>query len=65
MKDKTAVEWLVEEWMNLESQFDLAELIEQAIEMEKQQMKNAYKKCILSDDIKLFDDYYNETFKSE
>ncbi len=35
------------------------------IEMEKQQIVDAYRKGFISDDIKLAGDYYNETFKSE
>ena len=63
---KTAVEWLVEQLdSNIMWTQKAKELYNQAKEMEKQQMKNAYKKCILSDDIKFFDDYYNETFKSK
>ena len=60
----TAVEWLVNELKDSIGLKDL-QAIKQAKEMEKQQMKNAYKKCILSNDIKFFDDYYNETFKSK
>ena len=66
---KTAVEWLVrqlsKEWQ-LEDR-DLY-LIEQAKEMEKQQIKNAY--YTGGDDVednrdREAEQYYNETFKSE
>lgn len=60
---QTAVEFIVQrlEENGILHSFDICE----AKEMEKQQMKNAYKKCILSNDIKLFNDYYNETFNKE
>ncbi len=65
--EKTAVEWLVEQF-NLQAYIPH---IEQAKEMEKQQMKKA--QMHYSSDVvgfktlleKQFDEWYNETFKSE
>ena len=41
MKEKTAVEWLVEQWPILESQIP-PRILEQAKEMEKEQMLQCY-----------------------
>jgi len=80
----TAVEWLNDEILGLDVEFDVTlisrenywikrkEIIEQAKEMEKQQIKDAYGVGYLTD-FKLNSDYttqtpeqyYNETFKSE
>jgi hypothetical protein len=62
---KTAVEWLVEQWPILESQLP-SWLIEQAKEMEKEQIINAYDRGHNEYDIyRNGQNYYNETFKSE
>ena len=37
-------------------------LYEQAKQMDKKQITDAYRRGFISDDIKLADDYYNETF---
>ena len=67
----TAVEWLVQEANLLENNGWILPLIEQAKEMEKQQIKDAVEwgnrkgydehtlTCILDED----EDYYNETYK--
>jgi hypothetical protein len=61
---KTAVEWLFEQvWIT--SGEDLPELLEQAKEMEKEQIIEAYKFGNLSDIYFKPEQYYNETFKSE
>ena len=60
----TAVQWLVYQ-LNLSSDGWMGDLINQAKQMEKEQIVNAYRRGFISDDIKLADDYYNETFKSE
>lgn len=72
---QTAVEWLIEQWPTLESQLPNW-LIEQAKAMEKQQIVKAFFEGRLKEIgsgvlfdmqplIETFDDYYNETFKSE
>jgi len=68
---KTAVEWLIEQWPILESQLPQY-LIEQAKEMEKEQIVKAYESpaCFTPCDDgcyreKTGEQYYNETFKSE
>jgi Leu/Phe-tRNA-protein transferase len=68
---QTAVEWLIEQWPILESQLPTW-LIEQAKEMEKQQIIESYcQGCfdMWKDDgivpRETSDKYYNETFKSE
>jgi hypothetical protein len=70
---QTAVEWLVEQISYLTSygtiithHKDITKLVEQAKEMEKEQIIDAYYYDPNCDEIK--DDgeqYYNETFKSE
>jgi hypothetical protein len=78
---KTAVEWLVEQYVN--KSIITLEDIEQAKEMEKEQMKDSYKKGFAYRDTwnwelnvdwdedstkeneNEFEQYYNETFKSE
>jgi hypothetical protein len=59
---QTAIDWLIEQWPILESQLP-PQLIEQAKEMEKEQMLEVSKAgCFGTFE---FEDYYNETFKSE
>jgi hypothetical protein len=61
-KKQTAVEWL-ESQINLGlSERGLISAIEQAKQMEKEQIVNSYRRGCMSDDIKFADDYYNETF---
>jgi len=66
---KTAVEWLFEQYVN--KSIITIEDIEQAKEMEKQQMKLACIRTEYEDKAwqnlmeKQFEQYYNETFKSE
>ena len=69
----TAVEWLVQEANLLENNGWILPLIQQAKEMEKQQINDAVEwgnrkgydehrlTCILDED----EDYYNETYKSQ
>ena len=70
---KTAVEWLVEQWPILESQIP-ERILEQAKEMEKQQVSKAFFEGRLKEiglgvlfDLQplseTFDNYYNETFE--
>ena len=61
---KTAVEWLVEQ-MKLDELFNADYFIEQAKEMEKIQIKNAWLNSLTKGDFNSADEYYNETFKSE
>ena len=63
-KQQTAVEWLVEQ-LPLIQQEGLRYVIEEAKEMEKEQIIEAYKYGNLSDVYFKPEQYYNETFKSE
>ena len=58
---QTAVEWLFEQLDVVDSSISY-ELFNQAKEMEKEQIKEAY--CMGDDNIGA-EQYYNETFKSE
>ena len=58
---QTAVQWLVEKIQQANPSFKFDALIRQAKEMEKGQIKDAWN----SFDGKTFEQYYNETFKSE
>ena len=75
---QTAVEWLIEELRGAHVKGDFifngvitSELIEQAKEMEKEQIKDAFVECWKSNvpdgiECKLdAEQYYNETFKLE
>jgi hypothetical protein len=62
---KTAVEWLAEHLCN-EPNFDYWRAVEQAKEMEKEQVIKAYDSGYNEFDIyRNGQNYYNETFKSE
>ena len=61
---KTAVEWLIEQWPILESQIP-ERILEQAKEMEKEQIKNAWLNSLTKGDYNSADEYYNETFNKE
>lgn len=67
-KQQTAVEWLIQEWPILVAQLP-PWLIEQAKEMEKEQIERAYiYGCAygIDTDKEITPmNYYNETFKSE
>jgi hypothetical protein len=65
MKQQTAVEWLFEQvWIT--SGEDLPELLEQAKEMEEQQMFEFWNGGIdCTEGGVCFDQYYNETYKKE
>ena len=67
MKQQTAVEWLVEQLFWSEQMERIERVVQQAKEMEKEQIENAYwegghdvpthgRQC---------EQYYNETYKSE
>jgi len=67
---QTAVEWLIEQLdgENHLTQNEIKRVIEQAKEMEKQQIVNAWFGGYLNGEIKSelkSEQYYNETFKSE
>ena len=61
---QTAIEWLVEQLDNttIFSKYVFLEIIEQAKEMEKEQIMDAW---ITTADYHSAEQYYNETFKSE
>jgi hypothetical protein len=72
---QTAVEWLINEWMHLDAEFDmvlidkntywekLKEKHNQAKEMEKQQMKDASCAYVGGWEDDEFEEYYNKTYK--
>jgi len=71
MKQQTAVEWLVEQFQKTFSEYIKLnpdwEVIEQAKEMEKQQIKNAYQEgdgdeYYLEENKIWSEQYYNETY---
>jgi protoporphyrinogen oxidase len=71
---KTAVEWLVNQMKQRESQgltlsmYELEMFAEQAKEMEKEQIIDTWNNAINAvekDKWESFEQYYNETFKSE
>jgi len=68
MKQQTAVEWLVETLEDNSINLDLAsEIIEQAKELEKQQIIDAHLdgQSLVSCKDEYAEQYYNETFKSK
>ncbi len=63
-KQQTTVEWLEQQikLRGITHYFSIRELIEQAKEMEKQQIRKAYCDGEHYKDTKLTTDYYNETY---
>ena len=65
MENKTAVEWLIEEWPSLKFQLP-PWLIKKVIEMEKEQIKDAYLFGLIHpleiEASKQSEQYYNETY---
>jgi len=69
-KQQTAVEWLIDKltdtqflWLSEKPEMnDLIKIIEQAKEMEKEQIRKAYCQGEHYKDTKLTTDYYNETY---
>ncbi len=59
---QTAVEWLIEQCPRIET-IVAYNILEQAKEMEKEQIIDACKQCSYS--YEEAEQYYNETFKSE
>ena len=65
---KTAVDYIKEKLMCNEYWYEnmtFDQIIEQAKEMEKEQIVNAYNDCEWTGDHEDGEQYYNETFKSE
>jgi len=58
---QTAVEWLEQQLFNKRGKFTKGD-IEQAKEMEKEQIVNAYNDCEWTGDHEDGEQYYNETF---
>ena len=68
MKQQTAVEWLFEKILDSNHDDDLYKILEQAKEMEKEQIESAYRKGHTESSWGRHsnsENYYNETFKSE
>lgn len=65
---KTAVQWLLNEWQSLETTLPNS-LIEKVLEMEKQQLNDAYNadrpNLTCYEENTAFTEYYNETFNNE
>ena len=61
-KKQSSIEWLENQLKERYSLMNSEPLFEQAKAMHKEEMKDAYRRGFISDDIKLADDYYNETF---
>ena len=59
-KQQTVVEWLEQEM--LKPNLSMKEILEQAKEMEKEQIRKAYCDGEYYKDTKLTTDYYNETY---
>jgi hypothetical protein len=62
MFNQTAIEWLLSQKMALTSE-EFDEIVQQAKEMEKQQIIDAYKYGNQSDVYFKPEQYYNETYK--
>jgi len=63
---QTAVEWLVEKIQQANPTFKFDALIREAKAMEKEQMEDIYiGHNQYNDEYETFEEYYNETFKSE
>lgn len=65
---KTAVQWLLNEWQSLETTLPQS-LIVKVLEMEKQQLNDAYNadrpNLTCYEENTAFKEYYNETFNNE
>ncbi len=62
---KTAVEWLRQELLKRDMDISIKDLFEQAKEMEKEQIKNAWLNSLTKGDYNSADEYYNETFNNK
>jgi hypothetical protein len=66
MKEISAVEWLVNVVQScIAPNFIPKEIVEQAKEMEKEQIKDAWLNSLTKGDFNSADEYYNQTYKSE
>jgi hypothetical protein len=68
MEKQTATEWLFERiWVTPKDKLDWNALLKQAMEMEKQQIIDAYETAmetdIYNEPLKVGKQYYNETYK--
>jgi hypothetical protein len=61
---ETAVEWLLSMLDYNEKMLGIKEIIEQAKEIEKEQVKNAWYNSLTKGDYNSADEYYNQTFKN-
>jgi hypothetical protein len=64
---KTAVEWIegyLKKFNHIQESLSLRKAFEQAKEMHKKEMENSYNQGLQSN-FQDFEQYYNETFKSE
>lgn len=64
MSKQTAIEWLIDE-LDYETISKFNFKLEQAKEMEKKQIMNAWAIGIFSEGHMTAEDYYNETFKNK
>jgi hypothetical protein len=62
MKKQTAVQWLFDEFIKPENQASLASLFLQAIEIENQQIEDAYWEGIFNGEFLDGQGYYNENY---
>jgi hypothetical protein len=63
MKKLTAVEWLIQEYIN--GAFINIQIMKEALEMEKKQIIEFTTNYFMESHTKSVNQYYNETFKSE
>jgi hypothetical protein len=66
MKEVLVVEWLVEQLPTIDK-YDpyYADIIKQAKELEKNQIKNAWLNSLTKGDYNSAEEYYNKTFKQQ
>ena len=72
-KKQSSIEWYENRLIELDIDFgghknywiERKKIRDQVYQMEKEQIQDAYRRGFISDDIKLADDYYNETFGGE
>jgi hypothetical protein len=62
---QTAVKWLFDEFIKPENQVSLASLFLKAIEMEKEQIEDAYWEGIFNGEFLDGEGYYNETYEKK